>query len=173
MIDAQFGLEKQDQKIINEVERWKKGLVIAVNKWDLVTKNINTANKYKQEMIDKLGAINYAEIIFISALTKQRIFKLIDICNSVSLKRSNKISTNKLNKDLLPEIQKHPPPATKSGREVKIKYITQFGDNYPIFAFFCNYPKHVADNYKRYLENLIRRYYDFKGVPMTLSFREK
>jgi len=173
MIDAQIGLEKQDQKIINEVQRWKKGLIIAVNKWDLVTKNVNSANKYQQEMIDKLGGINYAEIIFVSALTKQRIFKLIDICSSVSLKRSNKISTTKLNKDLLPEIQKHPPPATKSGREVKIKYITQFGDNYPIFAFFCNYPKHVADNYKRYLENLIRRYYDFKGVPMTLSFREK
>jgi len=173
MIDSEFGLEKQDQKIIDEVSRWKKGLVIAVNKWDLLEKETNTAFNYEKKLFDKLGEVNYAEVIFISAKTKQRIHKLLEICKEVASNRKNKIPTAKLNNDLLPLINKNPPPATKSGREVKIKYITQVGDFYPIFAFFCNYPKHVADNYRRYLENLIRKSYGFKGVPMTLSFREK
>jgi GTP-binding protein len=173
MIDAEFGLEKQDQKIIDEVCRWKKGLVIAVNKWDLIEKDSNTASNYEQQLFDKLGEVNYAEVIFISAKTKQRIHKLLEICKEVASNRNNKIPTAKLNDDLLPLIKNNPPPATKSGREIKIKYITQVGDFYPIFAFFCNYPKHVADNYKRFLENLIRKHYGFKGVPMTLSFREK
>ncbi len=173
MIDAEFGLEKQDQKIINEVCRWKKGLIIAVNKWDLIEKDSNTAVNYQHKLFDKLGEINYAEVIFISAKTKQRIHKLLGICKEVALSRKNKIATTKLNDDLLPLIEKNPPPAAKSGREIKIKYITQVGDYYPIFAFFCNYPKLVADNYKRYLENLIRKIYGFKGVPMTLSFRQK
>jgi len=173
MIDAQYGLEKQDQKIIDEVVRWKKGLIIAVNKWDLVEKDSNTAGVFEKNMLEKLGAVNYAEIIFISALTKQRIFKLIEICKNVAATRKLKIQTKKLNDDLLPLINANPPPATQSGREVKIKYITQMGDYYPIFAFFCNYPKHVADNYKRFLENLIRKQFGFKGVPMTLSFKEK
>ncbi len=173
MIDAQSGLEKQDQKIIDEVVRWKKGLIIAVNKWDLIEKDSKTAAEYEREMFEKLGAVNYAEIIFISALTKQRIYKLLEICKNIAARRKVKIQTNKLNDDLLPLISANPPPATHSGREVKIKYITQMGDYYPSFAFFCNYPKHVADNYKRFLENLIRKQYGFKGVPMTLSFKEK
>ena len=173
MIDAQAGLEKQDQKIIDEVVRWKKGLIIAVNKWDLMEKDSNTSAAYERNMFEKLGAVNYAEVIFISALTKQRIYKLLEICKNVAETRKFKIQTNKLNDNLLPLIHANPPPATQSGREVKIKYITQMGDYYPIFAFFCNYPKHVADNYKRFLENLIRKQYGFKGVPMTLSFKEK
>jgi GTP-binding protein len=173
MIDAEHGLEKQDQKIIDEVCRWKKGLVIAVNKWDLIEKDSNTASKYKKRILEKLGAVNFAEITFISAITKQRINKLLGICKEVSDNRKKKIPTAKLNNDLLPLIKKNPHPATKSGREVKIKYITQVGDFYPVFAFFCNYPTHVADNYKRFLENLIRNCYGFKGVAMTLSFREK
>jgi GTPase len=173
MIDAEHGLEKQDQKIIDEVCRWKKGLVIAVNKWDLIEKDSNTASKYKKRILEKLGAVNFAEITFISAITKQRIHKLLGICKEVSDNRKKKIPTAKLNNDLLPLIKKNPHPATKSGREVKIKYITQVGDFYPVFAFFCNYPTHVADNYKRFLENLIRNCYGFKGVAMSLSFREK
>jgi GTP-binding protein len=173
MLDAKAGLEKQDQKIIDEVVRWKKGLIIAVNKWDLIEKDSNTADQYVKNLHSKLGAINYAEILFISALTKQRIFKLIELCKSVAVGRKMKIKTNILNDELLPVISQNPPPASQSGREVKIKYITQVGDHYPIFTFFCNYPKHVADNYKRFLENLIRKQYGFKGVPMTLSFREK
>ena len=155
LIDSQIGLEKQDQKIIDEVVRWRKGLIIAVNKWDLVEKDSN------------------AEIIFISAKTKQRIFKLVELSKKVSEERRKKIQTKELNDFLLGEIEKSPPPTTPSGKEVKIKYITQIGEHYPIFAFFCNYPKHVADNYKRFLEKLIRNYYGFKGVPITLSFKSK
>jgi len=173
MLDAQFGLEKQDQKIIDEVTRWKKGLIIAINKWDLIEKDSNTASRYEKSIFEKLGAVNYAEVIFISALTKQRIFKLLEIAKAVHLERRKKIPTSRLNEDLLDEIKNSPPPATPTGREIKIKYISQVGDYYPVFNFFCNYPKQVADNYKRFLENLIRKYYGFKGVPMTLSFREK
>ena len=173
MLDANFGLEKQDQKIIDEVIRWRKGLIIAVNKWDLIEKNSKTAASFEKKIDEKLGAVNYAEITFISAVTKQRIFKLIELCKNVAAERGKKIPTNRLNEDLLPEIKNNPPPATPSGKEVKRKYITQVGEHYPIFVFFCNYPKFVAENYKRFLENLIRKFYGFKGVPMTLSFREK
>ena len=173
LLDSQFGLESQDQKIIDEVVRWRKGLIIAVNKWDLVEKDSNTAHEYEQGIREKLGTENYAQIIFISALTKQRIYKLIDLCKEVNDERKKKIPTNELNDFLLGEISKSPPPASPSGKEVKIKYIIQVGDYYPVFIFFCNYPKHVADNYKRFLENLIRNNYGFKGVPVTLSFKEK
>ena len=173
MLDSKIGLENQDQKIIDEVVRWRKGLIIAVNKWDLVEKESGTASFYEKAIYQKMGAIDYAEIIFTSALTKQRIFKLIELSKQVSEERKKKIPTKELNDFLLPEIEKSPPHTTPSGKEVKIKYITQIGEYYPIFAFFCNYPKHVGDNYKRYLEKLIRSQWGFKGVPMTLSFKSK
>ena len=167
------GLEKQDQKIIDEVVRWRKGLIIAVNKWDLVEKDSDTAAHYEKALHQKMGAVDYAEVIFISALTKQRVFKLIDLSREVDEERKKKISTKELNDFLLREIEKSPPPTTPSGKEVKIKYITQMGEHYPIFAFFCNYPGHVADNYKRFIEKLIRNRYGFRGVPITLSFKSK
>lgn len=173
MIDATFGLEKQDQKIIDEVVRWRKGLVIAVNKWDLIEKETNTAKEFEVSIKKKMGSIDYATVIFISALTKQRIYKLIDLCKKIGEERKRKIPTSEINDLLLPEIEKNPPPATHTGREVKIKYITQVGEYYPIFIFFCNYPKQVADHYKRWLEKLIRKHFGFEGVPITLSFKEK
>jgi GTP-binding protein len=173
LLDSVIGLEKQDQKIIDEVVRWRKGLIIAVNKWDLVDKDSNTSAFYEKALLNKLGAIDYVEIIFISALTKQRIFKLIELSKKVSEECKKKIPTKELNNFLLGEIEKSPPPTTPSGKEVKIKYVTQLGEHYPIFAFFCNYPKHVADNYKRFLEKLIRNNYGFRGVPITLSFKSK
>ncbi len=173
MLDSEAGLEKQDQKIIDEVVRWRKGLIIAVNKWDLIEKDSNTSHHFEKELVEKLGAIDYAEVIFISAKTKQRIYKLVDLCKSINEERKKKIPTSQLNDDLLPVISSSPPPATPTGREVKIKYITQVGEHYPIFMFFCNYPKHVADHYRRFLEKLIRRIYGFKGVPITLSFKDK
>jgi GTP-binding protein len=173
LLDSIVGLEKQDQKIIDEVVRWRKGLILAVNKWDLVEKDSSTADIYEKAMHQKMGAIDYAEVIFISALTKQRIFKLVDLCKQVSEERKKKISTKDLNNFMLDEIVKSPPPASPSGKEVKIKYITQIGQHYPIFAFFCNYPDHVPDNYKRFLEKMIRNRYGFKGVPITLSFKAK
>ena len=173
LLDAMVGLEKQDQKIIDEVVRWRKGLIIAVNKWDLVEKDSDTAALYEKALHQKMGAVDYAEVIFISALTKQRVFKLIDLSREVDEERKKKISTKELNDFLLREIEKSPPPTTPSGKEVKIKYITQMGEHYPIFAFFCNYPGHVADNYKRFIEKLIRNRYGFRGVPITLSFKSK
>jgi GTP-binding protein len=173
LLDSVIGLENQDQKIIDEVVRWRKGLIIAANKWDLVEKDSGTSAFYEKTLHEKMGAIDYAEVIFISAKTKQRIFKLVDLSKQVREERKKKIPTKVLNDFLLGEIEKSPPPTTPSGKEVRIKYITQIGEHYPIFAFFCNYPKHVADNYKRFLEKLIRSQYGFRGVPITLSFKNK
>lgn len=173
LIDAKLGFESQDQKIIDEVIRWRKGLIIAVNKWDLIEKDQNTAQHFEKAIRNKLGTADFAPVIFISALTKQRIFKLIELSKQVESERKKKIPTSQLNDEILPEIEKNPPPATKTGREVKIKYITQVGTHYPIFLFFTNYPNQIADHYKRFLENLLRRKYGFEGVPLTLSFKSK
>jgi GTP-binding protein len=173
MLDAGSKFEKQDQKIIDEAVRWRRGIIIAVNKWDLVEKETNTSRELELEIKDKLGNIDYAPIIFISALTKQRIFKLIDLCKKVQSDRIKKISTSELNDRLLPEIEKNPPPASQTGKEVKIKYISQVGEHYPIFLFFSNFPKYIPDHYRRFLEKLIRKTYGFEGVPITISFRQK
>jgi len=173
LIDAQFGLEKQDQKIIDEAVRRRKGIILAVNKWDLVEKDHNTSKHFELEMRNKLGSIDYLPVIFISALTKQRIFKLIEMSYDISDERKKKIPTSVLNETLLAEIEKTPPPSTSTGKEVKIKYITQVGNNYPVFIFFANYPKEVADSYKRFLEKLIRKHFGFNGVSFTMSFKMK
>lgn len=173
MLDVQTGFEKQDQKIIDEVVRWRKGLVIAINKWDLMEKETNTARDYENAIKEKLGTVDFAPVIFTSALTKQRIYKLIDLCKKVQAERSKKIPTSELNDAILPEIEKNPPPASPTGKEIRIKFINQVGDYYPIFLFFSNYPNHVPDHYRRFLERLLRRVYGFEGVPITVSFRQK
>ena len=173
LIDAQLGIEKQDLKIIDEAIRRRKGLIIAINKWDLIEKESKTADNYRKELLEKLGRVDYPKFIFISALTKQRIFKLIDIAKEVHEERKKKISTNKLNDTLLPELQRNTPPATPTGKEVKIKYITQVGDHYPIFLFFANESKFIPDSYKRFIEKTIRRHFGFDGVPMTITFKDK
>jgi GTP-binding protein len=173
MLDSNFGLEKQDQKIIDEVIRWRKGILIAVNKWDLIEKDTNTTKKFENEIKLKLGSLDYIPTIFISAITKQRIFKLIEICKNVQADRSKKITTSELNNLLLPEIEKAPPQSTHTGKQVKIKYLTQTDGDYPKFLFFCNYPKEIQDNYKRFLEKLIRKYFGFIGVPFTMVFKNK
>jgi GTP-binding protein len=172
LIDATTGLENQDQKIIDEAVRWRKGILIVVNKWDLVEKDTNTARQFELDIKDKLGRTNYFPIVFTSALTKQRIFKLIDLAKEIGAKRKKKIPTSELNNKLLEEIEKIPPPSTHTGREVKIKYITQVGDNYPVFLFFSNYPKDIPDHYKRFLENKIRELFGF-NIPFTMSFKNK
>jgi GTPase len=173
MIDAQFGLEKQDQKIIDEAIQRRKGLILAVNKWDLIEKDTNTAQKYEKEIKEKAGSVDYVPIIFISALTKQRIFKLVDLAKKVFDERRKTISTSELNNILLKEIELTPPPSTHTGKEVKIKYITQASGSYPVFLFFTNYPKEITESYKRFLEGLIRKNFGFDGVPLTLSFKQK
>ncbi len=173
MLDSKFGLENQDQKIIDEAVRWRKGIIIAVNKWDLVEKETNTSKEFEDEIKYNLGMASYIPIIFISALTKQRIFKLIEKTIEISDERKKKIPTSELNEIMLEEIKKNPPPSTQTGKEVKIKYITQVGDHYPVFLFFTNFPKNVPDHYKRFLENQIRNHFGFSGVPITLSFKSK
>jgi GTP-binding protein len=173
MIDAQFGLEKQDKKIIDEAIQRRKGIILAVNKWDLIEKETNTARDFELEIKEKLGSSSYLPVIFISALTKQRIFKLIDLAKEIEGERKKKISTSKLNDILLPEIQKTPPPATPTGKEVKIKYITQVGSKYPIFLFFANEVKYVPDSYIRFLEGLLRKHFGFRGVAITVSLKNK
>lgn len=173
MLDAQFGLEKQDQKIIDEAIRWRKGIIISVNKWDLIEKETNTAKEMSEKIKHALGSVNYIPIVYTSTLTKQRIYKLIDIALEIEERRKNKIPTNVLNDTLLPEINKTPPPSTSTGKEIKIKFISQVGSNYPVFLFFCNYPKYVPAHYIKFLENLIRKNFGYNGVPITLSFKEK
>lgn len=173
LLDAELGLEKQDQRIIQEAVRRRKGMIIAINKWDLIEKETNTAKKYEDAVKAKMATDDYIPIITISALTKQRIFKLIDLAKKINQERKKKIPTSQLNDVLLPEIQKTPPPATPNGKEVKIKYITQVGEHYPIFFFFANEHKYIPEHYKRFLERLIRSHFGFEGVPMTLSFKEK
>lgn len=173
LLDAEHGLENQDQKIIEEAVRRRKGLILAINKWDLIEKDSKTSIQYERNMQDKLGGIDYIPIIFISALTKQRIYKLIDLAKKVNSERKKKIPTSELNDTLLAEIEKTPPPASPTGREIKIKYITQVGEHYPIFFFFANDVKFIPEHYRRFLERLIRRHFGFEGVPMTVSFKEK
>ena len=139
----------------------------------MIEKDTNTARQFEMAIKDKLGRTNYFPAIFISALTRQRIFKLIDLVKEVNSERRKKIATNELNDKLLGEIERNPPPVTHTGKEIKIKYITQVGDHYPVFLFFTNYPKEIPDHYKRFLENKIRELFGFNGVTFTLSFRNK
>jgi GTPase len=173
LIDATLGLENQDQKIIDEAVSRRKGIILAVNKWDLVEKETNTAHEYEIGLRQKLGNIDYLPIVFISALTKQRVFKLVELAKQIQSERKKKIPTNELNEFISEETKKLPPPSTPTGREVRIKYVTLVGDHYPIFLFFSNYPKSITDSYKRFIEKAIRRQYGFIGVPFTLSFKEK
>ncbi|MBZ0199080.1 MAG: ribosome biogenesis GTPase Der [Ignavibacteriaceae bacterium] len=173
MVDAKEGFEKQDQKIIDEAVKFRKGIILAINKWDLVEKETNTAKQLELSIKEKLGSLDYIPVMFVSALTKQRIFKLIDLAKVVEGERKKVIPTSELNDILLPEIEKTPPPTTGTGKEVKIKYITQAAGKYPLFLFFSNHPKEIVDHYKRFLERMMRRTFGFEGVPIILSFKQK
>ncbi len=172
MLDARNGLQHQDQKILQEAVRRRKGVIIAVNKWDLIEKETNTARDKETEIREKLGAHDYFPIIFISALTKQRIIKILGMAGDINKERKKVISKSDLNEKFLPEIQKTPPPSTPSGKEVRLKYITQVGEYYPIFLVFANDSKHIPDSYRRFIEKQIRKHFGFSGVPMTVSFRD-
>ncbi|MFA8343062.1 MAG: ribosome biogenesis GTPase Der [Rhodothermaceae bacterium] len=173
MIDATLGLGKQDQTIIQEAVRRRKGIILAVNKWDLIEKDTHTAKKFEAELYEKLGSISYVPIMFISALTKQRVYKLIDLAKEIEQERKKRIATHDLNETILPELLKIVPPSTPTGKEVKVKYISMVGDKYPIFLMFSNEAKHIPDSYRRFVEKVIRREYGFRGVPMTVTFKEK
>ncbi|MCH7657467.1 MAG: ribosome biogenesis GTPase Der [Bacteroidetes bacterium] len=172
MIDATRGLEAQDHNIVSLAEKNHKGLVILVNKWDLIKKDSNSAKKFEKAIKQKLEPFNDIPILFISAINRQRIYKVLEKALEVYKKRKQKISTSRLNKVLLKAIDNYSPPAVR-GRAIKIKYVTQLPTHAPSFAFFCNFPKLIRTPYSRYLENRIRENFDFTGVPIQIFFRNK
>ncbi len=173
VIDATVGLEAQEMAIFRLAEKNRKGLVIVVNKWDLVEeKNTLTTKIYEDALKQKIAPFSDVPIVFTSALTKQRILKAVEIALEVNENRTKKISTSQLNEALQPEIENYPPPSIK-GKYVKIKYMQQLPTHAPTFAFFCNLPQYVNEPYMRYLENKIREHFDFKGVPIQVFMRKK
>ncbi len=173
VLDATRGFDGQVQNIFWLAERNRKGVVILVNKWDLVeNKESNTLKDFEKYIRKQIEPFTDVPVVFISALTKQRLFKAIETAVEVYKNRSKKIKTSELNDILLPIIERNPPPAYK-GKYVKIKYITQLPTPQPQFAFFCNLPQYIRDPYKRFIENQLRKEFDFHGVPVSVYFRKK
>ncbi|NOZ35212.1 MAG: ribosome biogenesis GTPase Der [Chlorobi bacterium] len=172
MIDAERGVEAQDLAIFNLIIKNSKGVVVLINKWDLLQKETHTLKKYEEEVKEKLAPFNDVPVLFVSALTKQRIYKAIETALQVYKNRKRRIPTSELNRVMLEEIENNPPP-THKGKYIKIKFVTQLPTYSPTFAFFCNMPNYVKESYKRFLENRLREHYDFNGVPLKLFFRNK
>lgn len=172
MIDATEGIESQDINIFKLIEKNHKGVVVLVNKWDLVEKDTKTSKEFEDRIREKLAPFVDVPIIFTSALTKQRVMKAIEVANEVYENKTKHIPTSKLNDVMLELIQNYPPPSLK-GKYVKIKFVTQIPGRSPAFAFFCNLPQYVKEPYKRYLENKLRENFDFTGVPITIFMRQK
>lgn len=172
IIDAERGLESQDVNIISLAQKQNKGIVIMVNKWDLIEKDTKTADNFKKQILEKIAPITYIPIIFSSVLTRQRIFQVIEKAVEVYHNKTKRVPTSQLNDALLPEIVHYPPAAIK-GKLIQIKYITQIPGKSPAFAFFCNLPQYIQESYIRFLENRLREKFDFEGVPIRLFFRKK
>jgi len=172
MIDATEGIEAQDVNIFHLAEKNKKGIVLLVNKWDLIEKDHRSTKKFEEMIREKTAPFTDYPVIFTSVKEKQRIFKAIDAAVEVHENKYKKIPTSKLNDVLLPIIESYPPPATK-GKYIKIKYITQISGKSPMFAFFCNLPQYIKDPYKRFIENKLREHFNFQGVPIQIFFRQK
>lgn len=172
MIDASLGFESQDRNIFHLAQKNHKGIVILVNKWDLLEKDNHTVKQYEQTIRKEIEPFTDVPIVFISALTKQRIHKALETALQVHESRRRKIPARQLNDELLPLIENQPPPAWK-GKYVRIKFITQLPTRTPQFAFFCNLPQYVREPYKRFLENQIRERWDFSGVPLEIYMRKK
>ncbi|TJZ60668.1 ribosome biogenesis GTPase Der [Sphingobacterium olei] len=172
MIDANDGLEAQDINIFHLAEKNKKGVVILVNKWDMVEKDHKTAKEFEARIREKIAPFNDVPILFTSVTEKQRIFKAVETIMEVYQNKTKKIPTSKLNDVMLDIIENYPPPATK-GKYIKVKYITQIPGRSPMFAFFCNLPQYIKDPYKRFVENKLRENFDFSGVPIQVFFRQK
>ena len=173
MIDAtEGGITSQDLNIFRLIQKNHKGIVILVNKWDLIKKDSNTHNVFRHQIHQRIAPFTDVPILFISALHKQRIFHALKTALNVYENRNRKIKTSELNEVLLPIIEQTPPPAHQ-GKYIKIKYITQLPLAYPAFAFFANHPKFIREPYKRFLENRIREHWDFSGVPIEIFFKQK
>lgn len=172
MVDATRGLEAQDMNLISLGIKNNKGIMIMVNKWDLIEKDHKTMNKVKEDMLERLGENKWIPIIFTSVTEKQRIFQAIELAVKVYENKTRKVQTSKLNDIMLPEIEKYPPPAWK-GKYIKIKYVTQLPTKNPVFAFFCNLPQYIKSPYTRYLENRLRENFEFDGVPVKIIYKNK
>ena len=172
LFDAERGVDKQDLHIVQTAMEYRRGTVVAVNKWDLVEKDTGTAREYELAIRSLLGLHDFLPILFISARTGQRVPKVLDMAQSVWQQQNRTIGTSELNGTLLPLIQEKP-PVSPSPKEIKIKYVTQIRTNPPMFAFFCNEPKLVQEHYRRFLMNAIRSHYGFEGVPLGVVFKRK
>lgn len=172
MLDATQGIESQDLNIFSLAHKNHKGVVIVVNKWDLVEKSTNTHKEYEELIRSRIAPFTDVPIIFTSVINKQRIHKTLETARQVYKNRTKVISTSKLMDTMMPLINENPPPAAK-GKHIKIKYITQLKLAYPSFVFFCNLPQYIGDPYKRFLENRLRELHDFSGVPINIYFRQK
>ena len=172
MIDAVEGLESQDVNLFHLAEKNKKGIVIVVNKWDLIEKNNKTIKAFEDQIHQKIAPFTDVPIVFTSVTEKQRVLKVIEVANQVYENRARKIPTSKLNEIMLPIIENYPPPSLK-GKYVKIKYITQIAGASPMFAFFCNLPQYVKEPYYRFIENQLREHFEFSGAPVQVWFRQK
>jgi GTP-binding protein len=172
MIDASEGIQKQDLSIFYMIEKNSKGVVVLVNKWDLIEKDQNTMVKFEADLREQLAPFNDVPIIFTSAIEKQRIHRALETAMRVFENRTRKIATHELNEVMLDIIAATPPPAIK-GKYVRIKFVTQLPTHAPAFAFFCNLPQYITDAYKRFIENRLRERFDFEGVPIKIFFRKK
>ena len=172
LIDATRGIESQDLNIMSLIQKNNKGMIVLVNKWDLIEKDNSTTLRFESDIREKTAPFTDYPILFISAINKQRIHKVLELVEQVNQNRNRKITTSVLNEVMLQVIKNNPPPALK-GKYVKIKFVTQLPIYTPAFAFFCNLPQYVKDPYKRYLENRMREKFDFTGVPIRIFFRKK
>lgn len=172
ILDATQGIESQDLNIISLIKKNNKGMVILVNKWDLIEKETNTSKEYTKVILERIAPFVDVPIIFTSVINKQRIHKVLEEAKRVYENRKRKIPTAKLNEIMQEVVSAYPPPSIK-GKFVKIKYITQLATYYPSFAFFCNLPQYVKEPYKRYLENKLREHFDFTGTPIQIYMRKK
>lgn len=172
LIDALQGIEHQDKRILAEVAEARKGMIIAVNKWDLVDKDEKTSETFTGKIRDEMPTLDYVPIVYISALTKQRIIKIIEMALAIRVRRSARVQTHELNERLIEILERTPPPSIKS-RDLRINYVTQVKTNPPVFAFFLNFPEFLPDSYKRYIERQLRGLYDLEGVPVSFVFRKK
>lgn len=172
VLDASLGLEMQDKRIITQVVEARRGIIIAVNKWDLIEKDTKTAEEFTRKIKEELKTVDYAPIIFISAITKQRITKLLEMAKQIQVRRSTRIPTHQLNEELIEMLERTPPPSVR-GRDLRINYATQSKVAPPVFVFFLNHPDLLPDSYKRFIERRLRDVHDLEGVPISFLFKKK
>lgn len=172
LIDASQGLEAQDMAIFSQIVKSRKGIVILVNKWDLIEKSTNTARDFEADIRKRIAPFSDVPVVFISTVEKQRLLKGLEVAKEVYVNKERKLHTSELNEIMLAAVARHHPP-TSRGRIIRIKYVTQIPASVPTFLFFTNHPQHIQESYKRYLENQLRENFNFSGVPLNLFFRKK